>query len=165
MNKAALLLGSNLNNRLDLINRAVSEIESNIGKLISKSSIYETPPWGFESKNSFLNQVVIIDTSLSPQDVLDLCLTIEQQMGRTRKETQGYADRTIDLDILLYNEDIIETEKLTVPHPRMQNRLFCLIPLNEVAPLWNVPTFSLTIGELLAECKDETVVKPFDVTI
>lgn len=154
MKQTVLLLGSNIDNRLSLLARASSLIIAQIGQLVAASSIYESDPWGYDSKNPFLNQVVIIKTSYSPEKVLETCLSIEAQLGRIRNENGAYTDRNIDIDILLYEELIICNENLEIPHPRMHQRRFCMEPLVEIAPNWFVPTFQKTTSQVLALCSD-----------
>ena len=154
MKQTVLLLGSNIDNRLDLLASAISLIIAQIGQLVAASSIYESDPWGYDSNNPFLNQAVLIKTNLSPEKVLETCLSIEAMLGRTRIKNKAYADRNIDIDILLYEELIICTDNLEIPHPRMHQRRFCMEPLTEVAPNWIVPTFQKTTRQVLALCSD-----------
>ena len=140
MKQTVLLLGSNIDNRLELLAEAGSLIMEQIGPVVVASSIYESEPWGYDSKNSFFNQAVLIKTNISPEKVLEKCLSIENQMGRARNENGTYADRNIDIDILLYEELTISNENLEIPHPRMHQRRFCMEPLVEIAPNWIVPT-------------------------
>jgi 2-amino-4-hydroxy-6-hydroxymethyldihydropteridine diphosphokinase len=130
-NTAFIALGSNIGNRYDHITSAIKRLvsHSNIN-LVNYSSIYETDPVGYEDQDLFLNMVMEIQTSLSAMDLLDLCLKIESQLGRKREKRWG--PRTIDLDILTYNQENIESEKLIVPHPRMLERAFVIIPLLEI---------------------------------
>ena len=154
MKQTVLLLGSNIDNRLDLLVNASSLIISQIGQLVAASSIYESDPWGYDSKNPFLNQALLIKTNLSPAKVLETCLSIEAVLGRKRLKNKAYADRNIDIDILLYEKLIIRTESLEIPHPRMHQRRFCMEPLTEIAPNWVVPTFQKTTSQVLALCSD-----------
>ena len=154
MIQTVLLLGSNIDNRLDLLVNASSLIISQIGQLVAASSIYESDPWGYDSKNPFLNQALLIKTNLSPAKVLETCLSIEAVLGRKRLKNKAYADRNIDIDILLYEKLIIRTESLEIPHPRMHQRRFCMEPLTEIAPNWVVPTFQKTTSQVLALCSD-----------
>lgn len=154
MKQTVLLLGSNIDNRLDLLASASSLIIAQIGQLVAASSIYESDPWGYDSKNPFLNQAVIIKTNFSPEKVLEICLSIEAELGRTRRKNKAYADRNIDIDILLYEELIVCTDNLEIPHPRMHQRKFCMEPLTEIAPNWIVPTFQKTTSQVLALCSD-----------
>ena len=119
-------------------------MEDSIGKLISTSHFYETPPWGFNSDNPFINVSVIFQTDKSPTDVLSDCLMIEKKLGRTRKKSnphQKYEDRTIDIDIALWENKIINEDYLIVPHKHLQERQFVLIPLDEIAPDWEITDF------------------------
>ena len=154
MKQTVLLLGSNIDNRFDLLASASSLITARIGQLAAASSIYESDPWGYDSKNSFLNQAVLIKTNFSPEKVLETCLSIEAKLGRTRLKNKTYADRNIDIDVLLYEELIICTDNLEIPHPRMHQRRFCMEPLAEIAPNWVVPTFQKTTSQVLALCSD-----------
>ncbi len=154
MKQTVLLLGSNIDNRLNLLASASSLIIAQIGPLVAASSIYESDPWGYDSKNSFLNQAVLIKTNFSPEKVLETCLSIEAKLGRTRLKNKTYADRNIDIDVLLYEELIICTDNLEIPHPRMHQRRFCMEPLAEIAPNWVVPTFQKTTSQVLALCSD-----------
>ena len=156
MKQTVLLLGSNIDNRLDLLASAISLIIAQIGQLVAASSIYESDPWGYDSKNPFLNQALLIKTNLSPEEVLETCLSIETDLGRKRRKNKTYADRNIDIDILLYEELIIRTESLEIPHPRMHQRRFCMEPLTEIAPNWVVPTFQKTTRQILAQCSDHS---------
>jgi len=158
MNKVFLLLGGNLGNRFSLIKMAKKRIEKKIGMIEKESSIYETTPWGFESKQNFLNQVVVISTSQMPKEVLKLCLEIEDELGRKRKSNQ-YESRTMDIDILFYNDDIIKENNLIIPHPKLHERRFTLEPLVEISPDYVHPLFNRTLHDLLAESNDNGVVK------
>ena len=156
MKQTVLLLGSNIDNRLDLLASAISLIIAQIGQLVAASSIYESDPWGYDSKNPFLNQALLIKTNLSPEKVLETCLSIEAELGRKRLKNKAYADRNIDIDILLYEELIVCTNNLEIPHPRMHQRKFCMEPLTEIAPNWVVPTFQKTTSQVLALCSDHS---------
>ena len=113
--------------------KAKKMIEESIGSVVSVSSVYETEPWGFESDNEFLNMVLCVETDLSPSGLLGRILMIESQLGRIRCENQ-YSSRNIDIDILLYNNEIVNEAALEIPHPRMHERRFVLVPLAEIAP-------------------------------
>ena len=134
MNVAYLSIGSNIGDRLHHLTEAVRALHLHEGLMVSSvSSIYETAPVGFTDQADFLNMVVCVETGLAAQELLEICQNIEQELGRVRDIRWG--PRTVDLDILLYNNDNIETENLIVPHPRMHERAFVLIPLLEIAPL------------------------------
>ena len=112
------------------MDRAVRALQSRIGELTAKSSVYVSPPWGYESTNEYYNQVLLFETHLKPKRLLDYCLRIEEVLGRVRSETKQYVDRTIDIDVLFFGDAIIESEHLIVPHPRMHLRNFVLFLLS-----------------------------------
>ncbi len=149
MHKAYIGLGSNLNNKKEYLENAIILLKQRAGLLISRSSIIETKPWGFISKNSFLNCVILIDTGLNPMELLVLAKTIEQEMGRHSESCNDkYQDRIIDIDILLFDNIIIDTPSLKIPHPLMHKRRFVLEPLKEIAPNYLHPRIQKTISEL-----------------
>jgi len=152
-------LGTNLGDREENLKKAVAMIGEKIGEVVSCSSVYETEPWGFQSENQFLNAVVRVRTELKPPGLLGRILMIEAQLGRLREgEATGYKSRTIDIDILLYGHEIINKKTLQIPHPRIPDRKFVLIPLCEISPEMVHPALKKTIVELLEECKDERIV-------
>ena len=155
-----ILLGSNIGDREIALEEAKSMIDNRIGKLLISSSLFESEPWGFKHKNYFLNQVIVIHTSLPPHDLLNELLIIEKIMGRKREES-GYSARIIDLDILFYNNLIISGEFLKIPHPRLHERRFTLLPLNEILPDYIHPVLGKPISSLLNECEDTLIVKKF----
>ena len=146
-----LALGTNLGNRKQNMEIAIENIEKQIGTIIAQSAFYNSEPFGFESDNLFLNSVVEVSTSLLPSELLAKTQLIENQMGRTSKSDEsGYSDRIIDIDILLYNKEVIDNKpELVVPHPEMQNRDFVLKPLAEIAPSFVHPVLNKTISELV----------------
>jgi 2-amino-4-hydroxy-6-hydroxymethyldihydropteridine pyrophosphokinase len=144
-------LGSNLGNKQENLLKAIANIAEKIGVFSAISSMYETEPWGFHSDNAFLNQVVCIDTSLSPEEILKESRNIEKTMGREKKTTTHFEDRIIDIDILLYENFTVETKELKLPHPYLHERLFVLRGLNEIAPDVIHPTLNKSISELYAE--------------
>jgi 2-amino-4-hydroxy-6-hydroxymethyldihydropteridine diphosphokinase len=154
MKKVYLLLGGNLNNRESLIEKARTAISERAGKLLEQSSVYETEPWGFETKDTFLNQVVLIETKLKPSELLDTLLRIEYELGRTRTYN-GYESRLIDIDILFYEEEVISNNELVIPHPRIQERMFTLKPLQEINGSFVHPVLKKSIRQLVAECTDK----------
>ena len=144
-----LSLGSNSGDRIGYVQQATSLLGgSEKINLIRTSAFYETEPWGMDSENWFVNAVVEIKTSLSPQELLAECQRIEQQLGRKREENKGYSDRTIDIDILFYNKDIINEENPTIPHKFVHLRAFTLVPLLELIPNFEHPVLHKTISEL-----------------
>jgi 2-amino-4-hydroxy-6-hydroxymethyldihydropteridine diphosphokinase len=152
MNKAYLLTGGNLGNRAENLQMAANYIEQYCGKILFRSAVYETAAWGLEDQPDFYNQVLLLHTSLSAQELIKVLLTIENKMGRKRSVKMG--PRTIDIDILLFNDDIIKEPDLIIPHPRMQDRRFVLLPLAEIAPDFIHPVFHKKIIQLLEECTD-----------
>ncbi len=160
MARVYFLLGGNLDNREMILSEAISKMKLVIGELVSSSSIYETEPWGFEHEQNFLNQVVVFSSKLSAIKILDRTQQIEKDLGRIRKENQ-YSERTIDIDILFYDDQIISAERLIVPHPKIQERLFALIPLLDVASDLIHPVELKSIKELHDECADKMEVKKF----
>lgn len=155
-------LGSNLGDRVGYIQQATSLLggDENI-KLVSTSSFYETEPWHFNSQNWFVNAVVAISTPLYPYQLLKVCQRIENQLGRKRNSSE-YEDRTIDIDILFYDNKVIDEEidgkKLTIPHPRIHQRAFMLVPMLEIAPAFVHPVLKKTITDIYDDIDDpETV--------
>ena len=156
MVQAYLGLGSNIGDRKQQLLKAIDLIENIKGiKVTKQSSIYETAPIGYTDQPNFLNLCLEIETELSPQQLLKHCLDIEQQLHRVREIRWG--PRTLDIDILLYSDDIIETDNLSVPHPRMQERAFVLIPLNDIASDKKDPRLNQKIHDLVFP--DDTVKK------
>ena len=158
MNRVFLLLGGNLGNKSAIFKEAQNILQKKLGKIVKKSSIYETEPWGFKAKDNFWNQALIIETSLSPKNVLKITKDTETELGRIRGEKR-YTSRTIDIDILFLGNVIIDEPNLEIPHPRMINRRFVLVPLSEIAPDMIHPAFKKSITELLDECTDTLEVK------
>jgi 2-amino-4-hydroxy-6-hydroxymethyldihydropteridine diphosphokinase len=152
-----LLLGSNLGDRRGLLDKAIAHIEIEIGPVERRSSVYETQSWGKTDEPNYLNQVIQLRTGLSAQSILRKILNIEKIMGRVREEKWG--SRIIDIDILFYGQDIIAEPGLNVPHPELQNRMFTLAPLSELAPDLNHPVLKKSIFELKSELKDDLIVK------
>ena len=153
MNTVYLLLGSNMGDSEHTLTVAKNMIEKNIGKLTKSSSIYRTAAWGNEDQPDFLNQIIIISSSLSSSTVLKEMFGIEKEMGRVR--TTKNAARVIDIDMLFFNDEIIQTETLTVPHPQIQNRRFVLVPLAEISPDFQHPLLKKSSLELLSICSDK----------
>ena len=152
-----LITGGNEGNPAGNLQLATSLIDKKAGRIMKSSSLYETAAWGKTEQPNFLNQVLLIHTHLEPLDLLKSILAVENSMGRIRKEK--YGPRTIDIDILLYGDRILNDEELQIPHPRMQERRFVLEPLNEIAPDLIHPVLQKTIGRLLIECSDLLEVK------
>jgi len=154
MEKVFLGIGTNLGDREENLREALTMIEKYIGRIICSSSVYETEPWGFQSENEFLNIVIEVITRLKPSGLLGRLLMIESIIGRVREGT-GYKSRIIDIDILFYGDEIMETKALTIPHPNLHRRRFVLLPLSEIAPGLVHPVKSKTVDQLLSECTDK----------
>ena len=157
MNSIYLLLGSNIGNCKQQLQSSIKHIEKTIGKLIRQSGLYTTAAWGNTNQPDFLNQVIVIETTLTAAETLQSILAIEKKMGRVR--TVKNAPRIIDIDILFFNKEIIRLKDLIVPHPEIQNRRFVLIPLNEISSQFKHPVFNKSIYQLLSECPDPLDVK------
>ena len=150
---AYVSLGSNKGDRIKSLSRAKELISARFGDIICSSGVYETTSWGFDSDN-FINQILKIETHFEPVQLLSLCLETEHELGRIRDNTGGYASRTIDIDILFYDDMIVKQDNLKIPHPRLHERLFILVPMNEIAPDYLHPVIKKSIKELLESCAD-----------
>ncbi len=159
MNNTYLLLGSNMGNSQQQLKVATRHIEERIGKITHWSSLYATAAWGNPDQPDFLNQVIIVETTLTAEETLEEILLIEKKMGRIR--TVKNAPRMIDIDILFFNREVISADRLTVPHPEIQNRRFVLTPLNELSPGLIHPVLNQRIRDLLVACPDPLDVKKF----
>lgn len=148
-------LGTNLGDKEQNLRVAVQQIEERIGKVVSLSAFYATAPWGFASDNAFLNAVVCAETSLPPLEILSVTQSIEKEMGRTHKSVNGvYSDRVIDIDLLLYDDLILDTPTLRLPHPLMQERRFVMEPLAEIASDVMHPVLGKTLGNIYRDLLD-----------
>jgi 2-amino-4-hydroxy-6-hydroxymethyldihydropteridine diphosphokinase len=145
-------LGSNMGNRASHLAAAMQMIQKEIGKVAKKSHVYETEPWGNKDQEAFLNQVIMVNTTLEPRDLLAATTFIERSMGRERKEKWG--PRTIDIDILFYGKRVIRDRGLEIPHPELHKRAFVLAPLLEIAPDYEHPLLKKPIDELYMDCED-----------
>lgn len=161
MNVAFLCLGGNIGNRIENMTAAKKAIEAHLGKINKQSGIYETAAWGSDSQNNYLNQVIAIKTKLSAAKLLKGLLAIEKKLGRKRDATKN-TDRTIDLDILFFNDEIHTGKKMEIPHPRLHQRNFVLKPLSEIAAELKHPVLKKTIKSLLKQSKDKLAVKQYD---
>jgi 2-amino-4-hydroxy-6-hydroxymethyldihydropteridine diphosphokinase len=158
MHKVYLGIGGNIGNKQQNFREAYQNIEKELGEIIKMSSIYETPPWGFQSEDLFWNSVIEILTLLSPEDLLSKIHSIEENFGRVRTLTR-FSSREMDIDILYYDKIYMETETLVIPHPSIHLRKFVLVPLTEIAPNFKHPLLRLTSIEMLGNCRDESIIK------
>lgn len=149
-------LGSNMGDRAANLTKAIALINRNVGKIVKQSHVYETEPWGNPHQDMFLNQVLMLNTSLEPREMLDVLNKIERELGRERKEKWG--PRPIDIDILFYGKRLIRDKGLEIPHPELHKRSFVLVPLMEIAPELEHPVLKKAIDELYMECDDPTEV-------
>ena len=152
-----------MGDRQGQIRAAAELIHKNIGKIAKKSHVYETQPWGNTEQESFLNQVVMANTTFDPRELLEKIGKIERELGRERRKDQDkWGPRTIDIDILFYGKRVIRDKGLEIPHPELHKRAFVLVPLLEIAPDLEHPILKKQIDELYMDCKDESVVVMLD---
>jgi 2-amino-4-hydroxy-6-hydroxymethyldihydropteridine diphosphokinase len=155
-----LLLGGNLGNRFEMLDRAKTLLTESVGRLMGESKLYETAPWGVTDQPPYLNQVLEFETTLPPETVLNQTQAIELALGRVRLERWGA--RLIDIDLLYYDDLILQTERLTLPHPLLAERRFALMPLCAIAPGFGHPVLGKTNAELLQVCPDSGEVLPIN---
>ena len=158
MHQVFLGTGGNIGNKHDNFDKVYTFIKNELGTIVKSSAVYETPPWGFEATEKFWNTVLIIETELSATELLCKINNIENRFGRIR-DGVNYKSREMDIDILYFNDEIINTENLTIPHPLLHKRLFVLVPLAEIAPKFVHPVLKLTSFEMLNNCKDKSVIR------
>jgi 2-amino-4-hydroxy-6-hydroxymethyldihydropteridine diphosphokinase len=159
-----LMLGSNLGDRYAHLHEAKSLLTKCLGKLIKESSIYETASWGDLAQPSFLNQALLFHSKLSPNEILDKALSIEKKMGRIRDPSNKNAGRIIDIDLIYYGHQVLESPELSLPHPRLQERRFVLAPLQEMAPAFIHPLLGKSQQALLLACTDPLEVRQWQMT-
>ena len=161
MHKVFLGIGGNIGNKADNFNKVYTFIKNELGEITRSSSVYETPPWGFTADENFWNQVLLLETELSPFELLQKITKIENHFGRER-DIGKYDSREMDIDILYYDDVFIETENLIIPHPRIAQRKFVLVPLNEIAADFKHPLLRLTSFQMLENCRDNSVIFKLD---
>ncbi|KAF2082889.1 2-amino-4-hydroxy-6-hydroxymethyldihydropteridine diphosphokinase [Flavobacterium sharifuzzamanii] len=154
--QVVLSIGSNQGSRLENIQKCIDLIHQNVGTVIEVSKLYETPAWGFES-DAFYNCALLLHTYSSAQKILNQILKVEKELGRIRLNQEGYQSRIIDVDLIAFDAEIIDTEKLQVPHPLMQNRNFVLLPMQDLKLNWKHPILQKTVSELIAFTPDDSV--------
>jgi 2-amino-4-hydroxy-6-hydroxymethyldihydropteridine diphosphokinase len=152
MNLVYLLLGSNEGDKLDWLRKGITLLREKCGEIEKISSIYQTAAWGLEDQDDFYNLVLLLQTALKPGEFLEQTQQIEQELGRQR--TLKWGPRTLDIDLLFFNDEVIDLPNLKVPHPFLQQRRFTLAPLAEIAPDFIHPVYRKTVSRLLAECQD-----------
>lgn len=158
MSKVYLLLGGNLGDKRQLFAQTAHMLHERVGSITRQSAIYETEPWGFVSEDMFWNQVLELDVNFSPEEVLKRTQQIEGQLGRIRKPGQ-YHSRLMDIDLLFYDDKIVVLPELVIPHPKIQERKFVLVPLHEIVPEMVHPGLKKSIRQLLTECRDSLKVE------
>ena len=161
MNTIYLQLGSNKGDRRFYLNQAEKQINKKIGRITSSSDTYESTPWGIKNQNKFLNKVIAIKSHLTSKRILNLSQEIEKKIGRVK--SKKWEERIIDIDILFYNDDIVRENNLIIPHPLIQERLFVLIPLSEIAANLMHPVYKKDIHTLISECKDIEKVEKYEL--
>ena len=161
MNHVFIGLGSNRGDRENNLNQAIKQLGEKAGKVVKVSSVYETQPWQMNDDTQFLNQAIEMETGLSADVLMKTILGIEESMGRVRGKSAGYEPRTIDIDILFFNSDIIESDLVTVPHPQLHKRRFVLEPLVELSPDYVHPQLKKALKQLLAETIDIHHIRKF----
>jgi 2-amino-4-hydroxy-6-hydroxymethyldihydropteridine diphosphokinase len=155
MHRVFLSIGGNLGDRELLIRQTLEQVKLNVGKVLAESDVYESESWGFSHSIPFLNQVLEVETSLSALCLLDVCNEIEDKLGRNRfNTTDRYAARSVDIDILFFNDEVFKLPPLIVPHRHMHERMFVLEPLSQIASNFKHPLLGKTIEELKSECED-----------
>lgn len=158
-------MGSNEGDRMQLMQDAFTGMKKNLGILLRSSSLYETAAWGFESPHPFLNAVIKFETEHQPQEVLNILHYLEAKGGRIRQGTAGYADRSLDLDLLYYDDLLLDEDTLQLPHPRIALRNFVLFPLAEIDPSWMDVRTQKTVQEMLSDVKDLCEIKKLHKTL
>ena len=158
-NKVLLSLGSNIGEREDIINEAINTINNNYGINVNRAGIYETEPVGYLDQNWFLNTCILMETKVNPENLLKYLKNLEIELGRQHRER--WKEREIDIDILLYEDKVIENNTIEVPHPRMHKRKFVLVPAVDIAGEMKHPKLNMNLNELLVNCEDESEVLLF----
>lgn len=154
LNKVVLALGGNKGNVNETFKKAIGLIKTNIGLVSKSSSLYKTAAWGVTNQPDFINQIIVVETKMSPTELLGICMKIETLLGRTRNSENRWKERVIDIDILFYNNEIILLPNLEIPHPEIENRKFILVPLVEILPNFIHPKLKKSIKSILNNCSD-----------
>lgn len=154
-NMVVLSLGGNVGDVRLMFLKSIELLDFEIGRVRLTSSVYQTKAWGVEDQSDFLNQVIVLDTILSPNEVLKLCLEIELELGRDRRGTVKWQKRVIDIDLLFYEDKVLKSKEIILPHPYIQDRNFVLFPLSEIIPDFMHPLLGKTVLELKKSCTDK----------
>ncbi len=162
MHRIFLGLGGNLGNKQQNFEKVKLYIEKEIGEIVDQSSVYETPPWGFLAEEDFWNQVLFVITEHQPEELIAKIQKIENLFGRNR-DTGYYVSREMDVDVLYFDDLSFTSDNLIIPHPKIEQRLFVLVPLNEIAPAFKHPVLEMTNRQLLEKCKDESSIKRIEL--
>jgi len=163
-NDVVISIGTNLGNKIDNVRIALEQI-TKLSDIEFKSKIYLSEPWGFESKNSFLNMAVLVKTSLQPKELLMELKKIENEMGRLKKVKNEYEDRIIDLDILIFDQKKINSNELIVPHPRIRTRKFSILVLKDLFHNQQIPVLNSTADEMLQKVNDHSKIEVYHVEL
>jgi deoxyguanosine kinase len=161
-NTILLSLGTNMGHKLENLETCIMAIHNTIATVVEVSKVYETPAWGFEG-DVFYNCAITIHSHKSAQKILSKIIQLEKKLGRTKTNAEQYESRCIDIDIISFNDEIIETENLKIPHIQLQNRKFVLFPMRDIAPKWKHPKLNKTISELLISCEDTSAIKEIGI--
>jgi 2-amino-4-hydroxy-6-hydroxymethyldihydropteridine diphosphokinase len=164
MKKVFLGIGTNLGDRENNLREAIMRIENNIGRILSVSYVYETSPWGFNTEADFLNMAAAVETEYSPSVLMDRVMIVESLLGRVRSGKK-YSSRVIDIDILIYEDQIIDEPYIKIPHPLMHERRFVLVPLCDISSSALHPVLKVTFASLLAVCKDQGKVEKYKLNL
>jgi 2-amino-4-hydroxy-6-hydroxymethyldihydropteridine diphosphokinase len=162
MHQVFLGLGGNLGNKQQNFEKVKLYIKKEIGEIVKQSSVYETPPWGFLAEEDFWNQVLLVKTKYKPGELLAMIQKIENFFGRTR-DAGYYVSREMDIDVLYFDDLSFTSDNLIIPHPKIEQRLFVLVPLNEIAPTFEHPVLKMTNLQLLDKCSDESSIKRIEL--
>lgn len=154
-------LGSNLGDRMEILRGSLDILRREAGEITAVSSVWETDPWGFEAETKFLNMAATIKTALKPLVLMQLFRSVEGRLGRRKVSNRRYESRIIDLDILQWGQTVISVPGLEIPHPKMADRRFVLVPMSEIVPSLVHPVTGLSVGEMLSMCGDESEVNLF----
>ncbi|HZH71994.1 MAG TPA: 2-amino-4-hydroxy-6-hydroxymethyldihydropteridine diphosphokinase [Mariniphaga sp.] len=162
MHHVYLGVGGNIGNKQQNLEKVRLFIQKEIGEVMKRSSVYETPPWGFLADEDFWNQVLLVETSLEPEEVLQAIQRIEGWFGR-KHDAEYYTSREMDVDLLYYDDRIIASDLLIVPHPKIAQRLFVVVPLVEIAPLFQHPVLKMTSRQLFENCPDDSAIRRIEL--